>query len=148
MCGKTCQMKLADCGHPLMICPQCAEGIEPVALVRCEACDKEREKMESFHVYKDPSDVEIGDVVTMRQSVEQGIGYNGFMTSIIEDIDTEHGLAYLCRPHVRVHKIGCTSGTAFVGCERYAVELNVMVRRFICFTNGTRGEKDNRGDVK
>ena len=104
--------------------------------------------MESFHLYTDPSDVAVGDVVTMKQSMEQGAGYNAFMTSIIEDIDEEHDLAMLCRPHVKVSKIGCTKGSAFIGCERYPVELTVMVRNFMCFTRGIKGEKDNRGDVK
>jgi len=92
---------------------------------------------------------QIGDVVRMKLGPDDTAGFNAFSTSTVTDIKPhpqfpEHIEVHLARPHVRVSKIGSTSGTPFVAMEQYTVPLEMFRERYEAFTTGPRGEVDNR----
>jgi hypothetical protein len=93
--------------------------------------------------YKDINEIEIGDVVTMNDSI---IG--AFGSSIVLYIDKDnpnYELAYLARPHIRVDNLlAGKNSQPWVSVEKYAVELDRILSNFEVYVNGPSGEKDNR----
>ena len=112
------------------------------------SCVRELRSKSTFINYKDETDIKIGDVVLIRHDAVDPRNWSNaaFMTSIVFDIDEEHNLVWLARPHARAKKIGICKGDFSLMTERHAVEKSVIVRSYVCYTSG-HGKKDNRGEV-
>lgn len=95
----------------------------------------EREKT-MWRRYETPEEIRVGDEV-----VTEGMKDSPWGTSIVVgfEVSGRSTLVHLARPHARLNGPALTSNghkaTPMVGVENYPVEIDVLVRRFLVYTD-------------